>query len=158
MDEIKMTQAGLVKAHAELKELLSVARPANEKRLEEAIAHGDLSENAEYTAAKDEQGRIAGRILDLQRILNTATVIEPHARRKKVELGARVVILNLASDCGDTGVEEFTLVGTFESDPANGKISDLSPVGSALIGKRPNDIICIRVPDGVRKIKVVKIA
>ena len=153
----ELTAKGLARLEAELKVLITVKKPENEERIRDAISHGDLSENAEYIAAKEEQGKIAGRILELEQIINTATVIDHHKRQSFVALGAKVTFENLESDSGDQGFETFTIVGSLETDPAKGMISNLCPIGAGLLGKKANDVVSVKIPDGVRKIKVIKV-
>lgn len=133
-----LTAEGLEKLKAELNELRTVKRLENEERLHEAISHGDLSENSEYDAAKDEQARIEGRVQEIEQMLKTAVVIDNSKKRKtQVELGTTVIIEDLAPEFEEDKLQEYIIVGTTEADPFAGKISNESPIGAAILGKRP---------------------
>ena len=144
-DKIPMTKRGYEKLQEELERLRKVDRPRNIKAIEEARGHGDLSENAEYHAAKERQGFIEGRIQEIQGKLASAQVIDTSRLPKdKVVFGATVVLLDMDSE----EERRYTLVGTDEADLKEGKISVLSPVGKALIGHKAGDVVTIRVPAG----------
>ena len=131
---------------------------SKEKRLHEAIAHGDLSENSEYVSAKDEQARIEGRILELEQMVNTAKVIDNTKKRKtKVELGATVDIEDLAPEFEEDRLQSYTVVGTTEADPFAGRISNESPIGAAIMGKKVGAVVTVRTPVGDHQYKIVKI-
>jgi transcription elongation factor GreA len=143
MQRIPLTPQGYRKLEEELERLLKIDRPRNIQAIAEARAHGDLSENAEYHAAKEQQSFIAGRIQELKAKLAMADVIDPSKiRQSKVAFGAKVRVLDLGAD------EEyvFILVGPEEADVKSGKISISSPVGRALIGKDVGDIATIKAP------------
>jgi transcription elongation factor GreA len=143
MEKIPLTPEGFKKLKAELDNLMKVQRPENVKAIAEARAHGDLSENAEYHAAKERQSFIEGRINELQDKLARANVIDPSKiSHDKVAFGARVTVLDLETDKEQT----FTMVGTEEADATNGRISLSSPVGRALIGKEVGDMVEITAP------------
>jgi transcription elongation factor GreA len=143
MEKIPLTPEGHRKLRDELDKLMKVERPANVKAIAEARAHGDLSENAEYHAAKERQSFIEGRINELQDKLARANVIDPSKiKHDKVAFGANVTVLDLESDKEQT----FTMVGTEEADATNGKISLSSPVGRALMGKEVGDMVEIKAP------------
>ena len=129
-------------------------RPKNIKDIEEARGHGDLSENAEYHAAKERQGFIEGRMQELQGKLASAQVIDTSKlSNEKVVFGATVVLLDQDSE----EEKRYTLVGTDEADLKEGKISTISPVGKALIGHRVGDSITVRVPAGTVDYEVLDI-
>ncbi len=156
--ETILTAEGLAKLEAELEELRTVKRLENEERLHEAIAHGDLSENSEYVSAKDEQARIEGRILELEQMVNTAKVIDNTKKRKtKVELGATVDIEDLQPEFEEDRLQSYTVVGTTEADPFAGRISNESPIGAAIMGKKVGTEVTVRTPAGDHQYKIVKI-
>lgn len=143
MNRIPLTPDGYQKLKEELDRLVKVERPKNIQDIAEARAHGDLSENAEYHAAKERQSFIEGRIQELQAKLSMANVIDPSKiNNSKVVFGATVKVLDIEAD------EEykFTLVGSEEADVKSGKISVSSPVGRALIGKEVGDIATVKAP------------
>ena len=140
---IPMTPAGYQKLQDELEKMLKVERPRNIQAIAEARSHGDLSENAEYHAAKERQSFIEGRIQELQGKLAMAEVIDPsRISQSKIAFGAKVKVL-------DTGADEeyiFSLVGPDEADVKSGKISVSSPVGRALLGKEVGDTAMVKAP------------
>lgn len=155
MDRIPMTPEGYEKLKEELDRLIKVERPAIIKAIAEARAHGDLSENAEYHAAREKQSFIEGRIQELQAKLSRAYVIDPaKINQNKVAFGAKVRVVDI-----DTGEEkEFHLVGPEEADVKNGKISITSPVGKALIGKEVGDQVTIKAPARVINYEIISIS
>ncbi|MGI6262232.1 MAG: transcription elongation factor GreA [Succiniclasticum sp.] len=156
--ETILTAEGLEKLKAELNELRTVKRLENEERLHEAISHGDLSENSEYDAAKDEQARIEGRIQEIEQMLKTAVVIDSSKKRKsEVELGTKVTIEDLAPEFEEDKIQEYTVVGTTEADPFAGKISNESPIGAAILGKKVGTVVTVRTPLGDHQYKIKKI-
>jgi len=149
-----MTKKGHQMLHDELERLRTVERPKNVKDIEEARGHGDLSENAEYHAAKERQGFIEGRIQEIQGKLANAQVIDTsNLSNEKVVFGATVLLLDMETE----EEKRYTLVGTDESDLKEGKISVISPVGKALIGHRVGDVVSIRVPAGTVDYEVLEI-
>ena len=150
-----LTQEGYEKLHKELEYLKSVKRRELSKAIGEARAHGDISENAEYDAAKDAQGLNEKRINELETYLATAKIMDSDAMSSdEVLIGATVKLKDAKS-----GEElEYTLVAEEEADYAQGKISVTSPVGSALINHKVDDTVEIKVPAGVLKYKVLKIS
>ena len=149
-----MTRAGHAKLETELKDLKTRARPAIVKEIEVARAHGDISENAEFHAAKERQSHIEGRIRMLEDKLARAQVIDPSGPPPdSVRFGVTVVLLDVETD------EEvaYTLVGEDESDAAEGKISVTSPIARGLLGKGVDDSVTIRVPKGTREFEVREI-
>ncbi len=154
MQRVPMTKEGYQKLKEELERLLKVERPKNIKAIAEARSHGDLSENAEYHAAKERQSFIEGRIQELQVKLSLAQVIDPSKiNQSKVAFGAKVKVLDIAAD------EEyfFTLVGTDEADVKNGKVSISSPVGRALLGKEVGDTAVIKAPARTMEYEILEI-
>jgi transcription elongation factor GreA len=139
---------------SELERLKRVERPANILAIEEARAHGDLSENAEYAAAKDRQSFLEGRISELEYKLAAAEIIDTsNLSKEKAVFGSRVVLENI-----ETGEDvEYQLVGSEESNVEAGRISITSPLGKALIGKKPGDELTIQVPGGRRSYELVNI-
>ena len=154
MERIPMTKEGYEALKNELQHLKTVERPQNIKAIEEARAHGDLSENAEFEAAKDRQGFIEGRINELGMKLGNADIIDVRKLPKdRAVFGNRVVLENI-----DTGESvEYQLVGPEESDIENGRISVSSPLGKALLGKRPEEEIVLNAPGGKRTYELVEI-
>jgi transcription elongation factor GreA len=143
MQKVPMTPNGHKKLKEELNDLLKVQRPQNIKAISEARAHGDLSENAEYHAAKERQSFLEGRIQELQSKIALAEVIDPSAiSQDKVAFGATVRLLDV-----DTDEEKlFMLVGPEEADIKQGKISIHSPIGRSLIGKEIGDEVIVKAP------------
>ncbi len=155
MDKIPITRNGLEKLKEELSHLVKVERPNNIKAIEEARAHGDLSENAEYHAAKEKQSFLAGRINELQAVIGQSEVIEVESGPTDyVVFGRTVLLYNIQTD------EEvsYQLLGAYESDPEGGKISVTSPLGKALIGKEEGDEIRVRAPRGVQEYEILGIS
>ncbi|MBR5230324.1 MAG: transcription elongation factor GreA [Firmicutes bacterium] len=153
-EEILLTQEGYDKIVAEHEELVSVRRKEVSERLKEAISYGDISENAEYDSAKDEQAELEERIVKLENMIRTAKIIDEKTMSDDfVGVGLTVKIEDM--DNGD--VMEFTIVGSTEADPFAGKISNESLVGQNLIGKKKGDVVEIIVPDGTLHYKVTDI-
>jgi transcription elongation factor GreA len=154
VQRIPITPEGYQKLHEELERLLKVERPKNIKAIAEARSHGDLSENAEYHAAKERQSFIEGRIQELQAKLALAEVIDPSKiTQSRIAFGATVKVL-------DTGADEeyfFTLVGPEEADVKSGRISVGSPVGRALLGKEIGDTVVIKAPARTIEYEVLEI-
>ncbi len=152
-NEVYITAEGLKKLEEELEHLRVVRRQEVALRLREAIQGGDeLIDNAEYEAAKNEQAFVEGRILELERMLAKAQIIEHNKKSDTVEIGATVTIKE-----GKKKAETFTIVGAAEADPKGGMISNESPLGSALLNKQVGDAVEVEAPDGVIRFKVVKI-
>jgi len=154
LDRVPVTPEGYEALKKELENLKRVERPQNIKAIEEARAHGDLSENAEFDAAKDRQGFIEGRIGELGFKLANADVIDPSKLPKdRAVFGTKVLLENI-----DTGEEvEYQLVGPDESDIGKGRISVSSPLGRAILGKKPGDELTLEVPGGKRVYELVDI-
>jgi len=152
-NEVYITAEGLKKLEEELEHLRSARRQEVALRLREAIQGGDeLIDNAEYEAAKNEQAFVEGRIIELERMLAKAQIIEHNKKSDIVEIGATVTIKE-----GKKKAETFTIVGAAEADPKDGLISNESPLGSALLSKQVGDAVEVEAPDGVIRFKVVKI-
>ena len=150
-----LTYEGLQKLEEELQDLKVVKRREIAQKIKEAREQGDLSENAEYDAAKDEQRDIEARIEEIELILkNAEVVVEYEVDLDKISVGCKVRILDIEFD------EEFdySIVSTIEADPDDDKISIESPVGKALIGKKVNDIVKVDIPHGVVEYKVLSVS
>jgi len=152
MDVIKysLTAEGKQKLEQELAELEGPRSEENVARLRHAIEMGDLSENADYTAAKEEQAFIFGRIQEIKVILRNSELINENVQSEKIVLGSRFVI----TIDPDPQKETYQLVGATEANPREGRISDRSPIGKALIGAKPGDTVTADSPAGLMKIKV----
>jgi len=149
---VYLTPEGLKKAEDELEYLRTVKRNEVAKRLHEAMEDGELIENAEYEAAKNEQAFVEGRILELEHMLAVAKVIEPTRSTDVVRIGSTVVVK------GEEGASEtFTIVGVAEANPKGGLISNESPMGQALLDHRVGDEVEVKAPAGVLRYKVTKI-
>lgn len=149
-----MTPGGHQKLKDELDRLIKIERPQNIKAIAEARAHGDLSENAEYHAAKEKQSFLEGRIQELQSKIALAEVIDPSKiTQSKVAFGAKVKVLDVDAD----EEYEFILVGTEEANIKERKISITSPVGRALIGKEPGDIAVVKAPARTIEYEILEI-
>ena len=154
--KIYLTEEGLAELRKEYEELSKVRRPEVLERLSDARNQGDLSENAEYTAAKDELSFLDGRIDELEELLKQATIIKEED--KKVD-GKDVVSLGSTVTVHIDGEkEEFTVVGEWEADPTEKKISNESPLGKALMGKTVGDMLEVEAPAGTLKYKVVSVS
>lgn len=148
-----LTAEGAARMKAELAQLKSVERDEISKRLRAAIQMGDLSENADYSKAKEDQAFLEGRIQELEYILNNAIIIdEDKGNREIVEIGATVTIQE-----GDYEPETYFLVGAKEADPRNGRISNESPFGKALLGAKKGETVSAETPGGTVKLKILKI-
>ncbi len=153
-EELLLTQEGYDNIVAEYDELVSVRRAEVAARIKEAISYGDISENAEYDSAKNEQAELEERIHQLEEMLRKAKIVqEEDVKGDKVNIGLKVTVKDI--DTGDK--EVFSIVGATESDPFNGKISTESSVGKALIGKKKGETVAIEVPDGIINYKIMKI-
>lgn len=148
--QFKLTKEGVAELEDEVNELVA-KRPEIAERIKTAREFGDLSENAEYSSARQEQERVESRIAEIEHILQNVEVISKTKGDKKVQLGSKVVLKN-----GNT--KEFQVVGTVEADPMNGKISDESPIGQALMNKKVGDEVEIKTPAETAKYKVISIS
>ena len=151
--KVVLTYDGLKNMEAELENLKTVRRKDVAEKIKEARGQGDLSENAEYDAAKEEQAEIEARIVQLEKMLRNAEVIdEEEGAKDTISLGTTVTVLDVEFD----EEMEYTIVGSAEADPMNGRISNESPVGMALRGHKKDDIIMIETPDGEVEFKVLR--
>lgn len=152
--EVLLTKEGLEKLEAELEHLKSIKRQEVAERIKQAIAFGDISENSEYEDAKNEQAFIEGRIASLEKTLKNARLMEDHdIRTDVVSLGSKLTLQELKS-----GREVVvTLVASVESKLKDGKISDESPVGKAVMGKKVQDEVEVEAPAGLIKYKIIKV-
>lgn len=149
-----MTYAGLKKLEDELHDLKVVRRKEVAEKIKEAREQGDLSENAEYDAAKDEQRDIEARIEELEAILkNAEVVVEDEADTERINLGCKVLVYDEEFD----EEVEFKIVGSTEANSLQGKISNESPLGKALIGAKVGDMVSVEAPAGMMEYKVLKI-
>lgn len=149
-----LTAEGAQKLRDELAYLRDVKRPELAERLRAAIQQGDLSENADYTAAKEEQGFLEGRIMALERMLAEVVILDDNAPAAgDVRMGSRVTVV----EEGFADKETFQIVGAAEADPMGGKISNVSPLGQALMGKRIGAKVKVATPAGPTIFKILKI-
>ncbi|MES1202590.1 MAG: transcription elongation factor GreA [Pseudomonadota bacterium] len=154
MEKIPMTAEGYQALDAELKRLKSEERPTIIQAISEARAHGDLSENAEYHAAKERQSFIEGRVAEIEDKIARAQVIDvSKLSGKQVKFGATVQLID--EDSGDKS--KYKIVGEDESDVAKGKISITSPIARALIGKEEGDVVEVMAPGGAKSYEIVKV-
>lgn len=152
--EVILTYEGLKKLEEELEQLRGPKRMEIKERIKVALSFGDISENSEYDEAKNEQAYVEGRIIQLETMLKNARVIdEDDVSTDKVTIGSKVRILDVEYK------EEivYTIVGSTEADPSKFKISNESPVGSALMQKKKGNVVEVMVPDGILKFKILKI-
>lgn len=153
MDEEQfLTPAGAEKLKRELEQLKGPRRKEIAERLRHAISQGDLSENADYTSAKEDQAFLEGRIMELELLLRQATIVERSPTNDKVSIGSEVIV---AEDGRDA--EVFIIVGAKEADPRAGKISHESPIGKALLGRQVGDTTVAETPGGKLTFKVIEI-
>ncbi len=156
-DMVPMTVKGKKKLEDELKNLLSVLRPAIIKAIEEAREHGDLSENAEYDAAKERQSFIEGRIQDINGKLARSQVIDPSIiKSEKIVFGATVILEDMNMNQKKPKEVQYQIVGMDEADAPAGKLSVNSPIARALIGKMEGDIVTVTTPGGMKEFEVIK--
>ncbi len=153
MNKIVVSQEGLRQLEEKLKYMTTVRRAEVAEHLNIARGFGDLSENAEYDEAKDEQAKLEADILELEETLRNVVVIDGEVSTDAVNVGTTVRVLYL--DEGEE--EEFSIVGARESDPMNNKISNESPIGTALLGHKAGEIVTVEAPDGAYKLKILEI-
>ena len=151
--EIYLTASGLKEIQDELDELKNVKRPEVITALKEARALGDLSENAEYDAARTEQALVENRIQELEAMIENVVLIE-NVDTDKVSIGTTVTIEYV----GDNDTEAYSIVGSKEADPFNNKISNESPIAQAIMGKKTGDVVSVDSPNGKYEVKILKIA
>ena len=153
--DVILTREGLEQLEQELEHLRTVKRTEVKERLKEAIALGDLSENSEYDDAKNEQAFMEGRILELEKMIRNAKIIEEGEQQEgAITVGSLVTVKDIEFD----EITEYRLVGTVEADPMNNRISNESPVGRALLGHKAGEIIDVEVPAGVIQLEIVSIS
>ena len=154
MDRVPITKEGYEALKSDLEYLKKVERPKNIKAIEEALSHGDLSENAEFEAAKDRQAFVSARLNELEYKLSCAEIIDTKTLPKdRAVFASSVVLENI-----ETGEHvEYQLVGSDESNIEKGRISVSSPLGKAIIGKKPGDEITLQVPGGKRSFELLEI-
>ncbi len=147
-----LSREGLEKLRAELDEMVNVRRAEVAQRIHDAKEHGDLTENAEYEDAKNEQAFVEGRIQTLEALIKNATIIDENHGNDHVQVGSTVLVE------GSDGQESYTIVGSAEAKPGEGRISNESPVGRALLGRRKGETVTVRVPAGDFRYKIVGIS
>ena len=154
MERIPIIRESLDRLKKELDHIKKIDRPQNVRAIEEARAHGDLSENAEYHAAKEKQSFIEGRITELESVIGRAEVIEINTGvSDRVVFGKTVLIYNIATD----EETKYQLLGPYESEPELGRISVHSPLGHALIGREVGDEIKVKTPGGIQEFEILEI-
>jgi transcription elongation factor GreA len=147
-----LSRDGLEKLRHELDEMVSVKRPEVANRIHDAKEHGDLSENAEYEEAKNEQAFVEGRIQQLEALIKNATIIDENHSTDHVQIGSTVEVES------PDGAESFMIVGSTEARPNEGRISNESPVGRALLGRKKGEKVVVKVPAGDFTYKIVSIS
>ena len=153
-EKVYLTDEGFLELETELTELKNVRRPAVIKALKEARALGDLSENADYDAARAEQAQVEGRIQELEKIIENALIIEKGST-DSVSLGTTVKIKYIDDD--DDEFEEYRIVGSKEADPSNNKISNESPLAIAIMNAKAGDVRTVESPNGTYDVEIVEI-
>lgn len=149
---IFLTPEGRAKLEAELEQLKTVRRAQVAERIHAAKEEGDITENSAYDEAKNEQAFVEGRILTIEQMLKNAVMINETRARDSVGIGSYVTVAEQGNS-----TEVYQIVGSAEADPARGRISNESPIGRALLGKRIGDEVQVKIPDGVRYLKIVDI-
>ncbi|MCI0343860.1 MAG: transcription elongation factor GreA [Chloroflexi bacterium] len=147
-----ISKEGLDRLRAELEEIVTLRRPEIAQRIHDAKEHGDLTENAEYEDAKNEQAFVEGRIAQLESMIKNASIIDETHSNDHVEIGSTVKVK------GPDGSESFTIVGSAEAKPTEGRISNESPVGRALLGRKKGESVTVSVPAGDFSYKIVAIS
>lgn len=153
--QVLLTDEGLKKLEAELDELKTVKRKEIAEKIKVALSFGDLSENSEYDEAKNEQAIVEARIASIENTLKNVKVInEDELSTEIIHVGSKVTV----RDAGFDDVCDYKIVGSSEADPVNGRISDESPVGKALVGHRVGDVVEVETPAGVTSFEVLEIS
>jgi len=147
-----ISEEGLVKLRADLEELINVRRQEIAQRIHDAKEHGDLAENAEYEDAKNEQAFVEGQIQRLEGLVKNATIIDGNHGTELFQIGSTVKVEDA------DGKRVFTIVGSTEASPGEGRISNESPVGRALLGKRKGESVVVHVPAGDFSYKIIEIS
>ena len=155
-EKVYLTDEGFLELETELNELKNVKRPAVIKALKEARALGDLSENADYDAARSEQAQVEGRIQELEKIMENAEIIEK-GNTDSVSLGITVKVKYIDEDDDDEEIEEYRIVGSKEADPSNNKISNESPLAKAIMNAKVGEIRSVESPNGTYDVEIVEI-
>lgn len=151
-EQYYLTPEGADKLRRELEQLKGPRREEMAARLRHAVSQGDLSENADYISAKEDQAFLEGRIQELETLLRDATIVEAPTSAEQVAIGSQVVVQEDGRES-----ESFTIVGAKEADPAAGKISHKSPIGQALMGKKPGETATAVTPGGELTFKILEI-
>jgi transcription elongation factor GreA len=155
MDRVPFTKQGLEKVRSQLRRLEEVERPENIRAIKEARGHGDISENAEYHAAKERQSFLDGKINELKSVLGKAEVIDIGGEPEEMVVFGRTVVLY---DVGTDDEVTYQLVGPYESDPEEGRISVTSPLGQSLIGRQVGDEVKAKTPGGIQEYEILEIS
>lgn len=153
---VYLTQKGLEELKAELDDLINVKRPANIQSIKEARALGDLSENADYDAARNEQAVLEGRIKKIEQMLENYEIIE-ETSKDKVGLGTTVSIRYIDEDDDDDSTDEYMIVGSQEADPFASKISNESPIAQALMNHKVGEVVTVESPNGSYQVEITEI-
>lgn len=152
-EETYLTKAGESELRRELRLLKETRRPALARKLTDAVAQGDLKENADYHDAKEQLGFVEGRVRQLEAILERAIVVENAGSSDKVGIGSTVII----QEAGTDEDEEYMIVGSAEANPGQNKISQKSPIGAELLGKKKGERVRVRTPDGTIRFKIIDV-
>lgn len=152
-NQVELTKDGLEEITSELRELVDIKLPAVIARVAKAREHGDLSENAEYHSARDDQQLLQARIDELQNIIENAVIVKNTKNTNKVGMGSQVTIKKV----GTKKEKTVTMVGEFEANPTANKISIGSPLGAALLNKKKGDTVVVKAPAGEMKYEIVEI-
>ena len=152
-EESYLTREGEAALRSELKQLVETRRPALARKLKDAVAQGDLKENADYHDAKEQLGFVEGRVQHIESVLINAIIVDHAGASDEVRVGSTVVI----QEIGTGENEEYRIVGSAEANPRQRKISQKSPIGSALLGKQVGKKVSVTTPDGEIKFKIVEI-
>jgi transcription elongation factor GreA len=152
--KVQLTREGLEELQAELNELKNVKLPKIIDRVAKARAHGDLSENAEYSSAKEDQSFVETRISEIEDVLERSEIVAQTTSQTIVGIGSSVTV----SQKGKNSQKTFHIVGEFESDPLSGKISSASPLGTALLGKKKGDLVKFEAPGGVVEYEILEVS
>ena len=151
MKKIQLTKEEYENLQKELKNLTEVKKPQAIERLSKARAMGDLSENSEYVAAKEDLALVEGRVQEVEEILKTAEVVTNHNGNHVVDVGVTVTVE------ADGKTDQFQIVGEFEADPMNKKLSHTSPIGKALLGKKVGELVEVIIPAGKIQYKILEV-
>jgi transcription elongation factor GreA len=151
----QLTQEGYDEIVRELKELEEVKLPAVIKRVETARAYGDLSENAEYHSAKEDQELTETRIMELQVVLQNSVIVQTSSKKANIGIGSTVTVSIKRGK--SSRKQKFSICGEFEADPKSGKISSASPIGKALLGKKKGDVVKVETPAGEAEYEVLEV-